>query len=172
MSANTIPERGENGEPIMRSAGIPVDDNHRVRHKGIMDDTILAGQAKDIDWKIDQLQYNQQDIPAVFIGVDVLLEGGNWGDWVHFCVGDIDGVGVALGLYDQPTFDFLKAQNGGFVPLDQFGDTYYLKPNDRTTMREYKADLIPGLYIRAHYQNTGSNDAKMRINILRYGVTA
>jgi len=173
MGGMVIPERGDKGEMLNRAAGIPVDDRHRVRHKGIYHDTITTAEGiagKDIDWKIEQMQYNQQDVHSVFIGVDLVLDGGNVGDAVDFCVGDKDGVGVAMGLYDQATFDFLKAQGNGFVALDQFGDGYFLRPDSRTILREYKADLYPGLYIRTHYKMVAgaTNEARLLCNILRY----
>ena len=162
-----IPDKDTSGNIVNHPANVRIDENHRVRHCGMINQTITNGTEVDIDWQIPQMTYNQANVPSVMVGVAWKLVGGNDGDELDFCVGDKDGVMVGI-LYDQATFDALKTAGGGFVSLDAFADTYYLFKDQVGEMREHKADLITGLYIRAHYKNTGAADATFICNLLRY----
>ena len=141
------------GKQIVRSSAIAEDDNRRVRHTGIMDKTFSV--TGDVDWQMDQLTYQGQNVASIFVGVKYKIVGGNDGDSLDFCVIDIDNI---LGY-------------GANFVLDAFAKNYYVFPNEIETVREYKADMFPGLYIRAHYTKTGPTDARFICNLLRYVVT-
>jgi hypothetical protein len=129
--------------------------------------TIASGVTSDFDWQVPQMQYTGSDVPSIMVGVSWKLVDGNDGDELDFCVIDKDGTMVGI-LYDQSTFDYLKGLGGGAVGLDAFAEKYYLFKDHVNEMREHRADLITGLYLRAHYKNTGAADAKFICNILRY----
>lgn len=139
------------GHPILRTSNVPLDEKLRVRHKGIMRATIAAGQSLDIDWDIEQLTYLGVNKPSYMTGIKYGVKDGNDGDYVDFCIID---------------------KHGNYSPagtvLDAFGDNVYVYPNERSEIREHKADLVPGLTIRAHYQNTGASDATFSCTLLRY----
>ena len=136
----------------VRVSNIRNDEHNRVRHKGIYNDTITAGQTKNMDWKIDQLQYNGVNKPSVMVGVKFHVEGGNIGDTVDFCVVDLDNI---LGY-------------GAGFEVDKFADGFYIFPGETAVLKEHAAKLIKDLYIRAHYNNTGAEDAQFTCNLLRY----
>lgn len=161
------------GKQEFRTSNVATDDHYRVRHRGIFDLSVVAQDQNGIqDWKVPQLQYLGVDVPSVMTGVKYKVIGGNDSDTIDFYVGDKDGVGVALGLYDQATFEFLLAAYGGFIPLDDFSLNYYIFKDEKAEIREHTADLIPGLYIRAHIKNNGQSDLRFLCNILRYINTA
>ena len=150
------PNRFDNdGKEVVRMSGIAEDNNRRVRHTGIMDSTIAPNTSKNIDWLMPQITHLGANVPSVFTGVKFKVCGGNDGDFLNFQIVDIDNL---IGY-------------GPGAVLDEFAKNWYVFPNEVETVREYKADIIPGLYIRAVYNNTGLSDARFICNILRYAVT-
>lgn len=144
--------RDELGREIITSSNLKSDEYHRVRHKGIISGTILSGESVNMDWKIDQLTYGGVDKPSAMMGVRYKVIGGNDGDTLDFYIVDVDNI---LGY-------------GADVELDKFADNYFVFPNDSETIREHQANLITGLYVRAHYTNNGLSTAIFYCNILRY----
>lgn len=140
------------GRLFFRNGNVSIDEYLRVRHKGILEDTIASGQTKNIDWKIEQLQYNAVNKPSYMTGIKYGVSGGNFGDKVDFQIVDKDDI---LGY-------------GPNTVLDQFGDNVFVFANEVSEMREHKADLITNLYIRAVYKNIGPNEAKFYCTLLRY----
>lgn len=147
-----IDPKDSEGKTIIRTSNVDDDEFLRVRHKGIMNSQILAGQEKDIDWQMEQLTYAGKDKPSIMVGVEFKAVGGNDGDYLDFSVVDIDDV---LG------------QGAGTV-VDQFAENIYVFPDHVSIFKEHRADLIAGLYVRAHYNNTGANDVTFICNLLRY----
>lgn len=169
MGIGSIPLKDKDGYPIGRGSNVAMDEKHRVRHKGIFNIAVASGVSSDTDWQVEQLQYNEQNVPSIMTGIRYRVYEGNGDDSIDFSVGDKDGVMVGI-LYDQATFDALKAAGNGFVSLDQFSDNFYLFSDESSEIREHKVDLITGLYIRAHIVNSGTNAKSLKFlgNILRY----
>lgn len=142
----------EDGNPIIRSASVAVDDYLRVRHEGILTGTIAAQANNDFDWQVDQLAYFGVNKPSRMTGVEIHVDGGGYGMWMDFCVIDVDDI---LGY-------------GPNTVLDQFGKKFYVAPDHSTQIKEHSADLIPGLYIRAHFDNPSLVAATFYINLFRY----
>lgn len=147
-----IPEKDDKGNIVLRNANVKVDEFLRVRHKGIMDATIASMGTLDIDYEIEQLSYFGANKPSAMVGIQFKIVGGNDGDKIDFCIIDKNNV-VGYGA--------------NFV-LDQFGDGFYVFENEIGEIREHQASLIPGVFIRAHYVNTGANQARFICNLLRY----
>lgn len=165
MGIGYIPPRDSEGNAITRASNVQVDEKRRVRHKGIFDVSVAASSSGDFDWQVEQLQYNGSNVPSIMVGVRYRSSADGK---IDFCVGDKDGVMVGL-LYDQATFDALKIAGGGFVALDQFSDEFFIFKNEVGEIREHKADLIAGLYIRAHIENLDATNAlEFKGNLLRY----
>ncbi len=141
-----------NSVPLVRLMNAHYDDGLRVRHRGLFNNACPANSGTDMDWKIDQLNYWGQNVPAFMTGVQFKVVGGNDGDEIDFCVIDIDNI---LGY-------------GANTPLDLFADKYYVYADNEVAMKEHMASLIPNLYIRAHYNNKGNNPATFICNLFRY----
>ncbi len=152
MSASTVPDKSSDGNIVATISNVRVDDSHRVRHKGIFDFNILAGQSHSEDWQIEQLSYQGSNVGSIMVGVRYHVVGGNDGDHITFSVVDIDNI---LGY-------------GAGTILDTFADNFYVFPDEVAEIREHQADLIPGLYIRATYNNSGASDSRFVGNLLRY----
>jgi len=152
LSNKDLNERGKDGKRLSRTTNVHVDEFLRVRHKGIFDVTCPSMSEQDYDWQIDQLNYWGQNKPSYMTGVKYKVVGGNDGDTLDFCVVDKDNI---LGY-------------GAGAVLDGFAQNYPVFPDEITSLKEHKADLITGLYLRAHYKNTGVNPARFICAIYRY----
>ncbi len=147
-----IPNRDATGYELLTTKNVAEDDQHRVRHKGIFDFTVNAGVTHDEDWLVEQLTYQGQNVASIMVGVRYHIDGGNNGDHLTFSVIDKDNI---LGY-------------GANTILDSFAENFYIFPNEVAEIREHKADLIAGLYIRCHYVNTGASQVRFIGNLLRY----
>ena len=154
MGASYIPKKDNEGNAIHRTQNIFIDDNKRVRHVGMFNVSQATGTNSDHDWKIPQLQYNGSDVASIMVGVHYKVIGGEPENppKIDFCVVDVDNI---LGY-------------GAGTVLDGFANSFYMFTDESSTMREHKADLVPGLYIRAHVNNPGNVDIKFICNLLRY----
>lgn len=148
--AGYLPDKDDKGRYITKN--LKSDEEHRVRHKGVFDFNVPAGQTVDSDWQIEQLQYQGQNVDSVMTGVQYKMIGGNDGDTIDFCVVDKDNL---LGY-------------GAGVVLDGFAENFYMFKEHPWEIREHVAKLIPGLYIRAHVVNNGTEDLRFLGNLLRY----
>jgi hypothetical protein len=154
MGAGYIPKKDSEGNALHRTQNVFIDDNKRVRHVGIFNVLQAAGTNSDHDWPVPQLQYGGVDVQSFMVGVNYKVIGGedSYPPQIDFCVIDKDDI---LGY-------------GPNTVLDGFADDYYMFTDESSTIREHKADLIAGLYIRAHINNPGNSDIKFICNLLRY----
>lgn len=147
-----LPDRDEDGNIIVRMAGIKTEAYKRVRYVGTHNFTIAANTTAQADWLIPQLQYKGQNVPSIFKGIKYKAEGGSLGDLITFQIIDIDNV---LGY-------------GPNVVLDEFGKDYYAIPGELHEVDEFKANLYPGLYIRVIYINKSLvSSAEISLNLKR-----
>jgi hypothetical protein len=162
--------RDEN--PIQIDSATPVHqfalteaDNLRARLVGIINQTVTKNQTSDLDWAVPQTAYSGQNKQGYMDGIEYYAKDAEVGDKMSFQVIDKDGVGVLLGWYDQATFDAM----GNLYVVDEFGKDWAVIPNDHTTIRLYKAKLVPGLYIRVKYTSIGTvNDVYIICNLFRH----
>ena len=154
MGAGYIPKKDSEGNALHRTQNVFIDDNKRVRHVGMFNVLQAAGTSNDHDWVVPQLQYSGANVPSFMVGVNYKIIGGEAANppQINFCVIDKDNI---LG-------------HGPNVVLDGFAEDYYMFTNESSIIREHKADLIAGLYIRAHVENPGNADTKFICNLLRY----
>ncbi len=154
MAMGHIPKKDSDGNPIYRIKSVSVDDSIRVRHRKLFKSTVAASTAADFDWQIDQLQWQGQNAPSIMTGVHYKVIGGEDINppEIDFCVIDIDDI---LGY-------------GPNTVLDGFADDYMMFTDETSIIREHRADLITGLYIRAHVNNVGNTSITFLCNLLRY----
>lgn len=151
MAVNIIPERDSDGNVLNTGTAIAVEPNKRVRYVRLPVVDTTPGETESSDWKIPQLSFNQQNVRSIFNGVKYIVEGGNHGDYVKFQIVDVDNI-----------FGF-----GPGVVLDEFSEIW-IAPNEIDTIREYKANLLPGLYVRVVYSNNGTSNGTVRCILLRH----
>ena len=152
MNGVTImPERDDDGNPIVRTSGVRSERKKRIRFVGTHSFTVLAGESEQQDWKIPQLIHKGTNVPSIFLGVRFCAEGGGLTDQLNFQVVDVDNI---LGY-------------GAGVVLDEFGKDFYVFPGNPHTIREFAAQLPVGLYIRVVYKNNSVQSAQFVCNILR-----
>jgi len=138
--------------------------NLRARLVGIFNKTIAKNSTTDHDWVVPHTAYNGTNKQSYMDGIEYYAKDAEVGDKMTFQVIDKDGVGVALGWYDQATFDAI----GNLYVADEFGTNWGVMPN-QNTIRLYKAKLVPGLYIRIKYTSVGTvNDITMICNLFRH----
>lgn len=122
----------------------------RARLKGTHFATVTAGQTANLDWQIEQLQWEGTNKDSFFDGVEYYAKNGEIGDKIKFQVVDVDG------LVSPP----------GTV-IEEFGDVYAM-PNSPTDIILYKGKLVPGLYARLVYVSTGGQDVVIVCNMFRH----
>ena len=106
--------------------------------EGIISDTILAGQTKEMRWTIDK--------SAVMDGVDYSAINCNFGDFVSF------GIETPIGF--TPVFKQSFAKN--------------LYVAESKEYRFYSGSLPLGLEIVVLYNNVGLNDVKFSVNLHKH----
>lgn len=147
--------------PVQIDGAVPVHqfplaeaDNLRARLLGFMNDTIPAGEEKNLDFQIPLIDWLGTNKQSYMDGIQYYAKNAEVGDSMKFQVVDKDGV-----AYPADTV------------LDEFGTNWYVMPNSETTIRLYKAKLIPFLYIRIKYKSTGQEDVKVVCNLFRHMAT-
>jgi len=147
-----IPDRDEDGNVVMRIAGLKTEANKRIRYVGSHNFTIAANSTAQADWQIPQLQYKGQNVPSIFKGVKYRAEGGSLKDTITFQIVDVDNI---LGY-------------GAGTVLDEFGKDYHAFPGESHEVDEFKANLYPGLYLRVIYKNYHLvNSAEISLSVKR-----
>ena len=126
----------------VRSFALSEGGTLRARLKGFINQTVTKNQLTNIDWLIPQTAYLGTNKQSYMDGIEYLADKAVAGDYMKFQIVDVDNI---LGY------------GAGFV-ADEFGDDWGVMPNTPTTIRLYKAKLIPGLYIRIKYTSTGTTD--------------
>lgn len=126
-------------------------EGFRARLVGSHFSTITAGNSKDMDWKIPNLQWSGSNKQTYFDGVEYYAKDSELGDVVSFQVVDVDGITYPAGTV-----------------LEEFATDLQIIPDTKDVIRLYKAKLIPGMYVRIKYTSTGSNDVKFICNMLRH----
>lgn len=132
--------------------GIAEPNGHRARLIGMCKDTIPAGTSKDIDYKMQQLNYMGANKSSVFDGVEYYAKDGDNFDEITFQVVDKDNI---LGY------------GAGFV-VEEFGDAVFTMPDSHVMLRFYRSAIVPNLYLRAKYNNVGSSDVRFSMNLIRH----
>ncbi len=153
MAVGYIPPRDKKGRPLQRRSNVAIDDSFRVRHCGIFKETIAASTSVNIDWQIPQLQFMGQDVTSLMVGVRYQIIGGE--------------------QINPPEIDFSALDKDGLIypagtVVDSFANSFYMFSDDKAEIREHKADLIPGFYIRASINNIGNQSITFICNLLRY----
>lgn len=159
MGIGYIPPKDKEGRAISRSSNVNMDEKYRVRHCKLFKATINASTSQDLDWLIPQLQYGSPGYPlsnvsSYMTGVRYKIVNGEEINppEINFSIIDKDNV---LGL-------------GPNYILDTFSEDFMMFCNDADEIREHRAELIPGLYIRAHIDNVGNQNITFLCNLLRY----
>lgn len=161
------------GEPLieptapMRTVGVAEGSGLRARIVGIANQTVTAGQTTTIDWLIPQLDWLGSPKNSYFNGIEYYIGNGVAGDSCDFEVVDTTGAGVALGLYDQATYDYVSGIFG-YMPVEDFGDSYGMFPNSPREILLYKAHLYAGLSIRIRFHSAGVTDPHVVMNLYRH----
>lgn len=140
---SVIPDRTPDGTIISRNPAFCDKDGFRLRNEGISG-VVIAGQVSDVELKIEEERHIN--------GVQLILSGHHEDDKIDFLVVDVDG------LLGEP----------GRV-LDNFGVNWNVIP-DRSDqgaiVYPYKAKLIAGLYIAIRYHSFGSQNVKVKCNLI------
>lgn len=146
-------------------SGVKDPKGMRARLVGIINETVTKNSTEDIDWLCPQLQYNAVNKSSYFDGIQYYAENAEVGDKATFQVIDKDGVGVTFGWYTQAQFDAM----GSLYVVEEFGTNWYMVPNVMEDLMLYKAQIIPGLYLRMKYTSVGTtNDVKLVVNLFRH----
>lgn len=136
----------------VRTHNVAEDDFLRVRHTGLANFAIPANTKNSSDWLIPQLTFNGQNVYSYMTGVKYKVIGGNAGDKLDFSIVDVDNI---LGY-------------GAGLVLDSFASDFYVFPDETAVIKEHRASLVAGLYVRCTYNNTGAAPATFICNALRY----
>ena len=64
----------------VQASGVSNPDGKRARLKGTHNSTITAGQTKNIDYKMEQLQYSGSNVESIFDGVRYYAKDAAAGD--------------------------------------------------------------------------------------------
>jgi len=143
--ATVVPDRDDKGRTVLRPGGVSSDSTTRVRFTGTHDFTIAGNQTAQSDYTIPQLQYEGQNVDTIISGVQFKTIGGCDGDKVTFqIVHPIAGV------------------------MDEFSTNYYVFKDQLNTIKEHRAAVPAGLYVRVVYTSTCANAARFIMNLFRY----
>jgi hypothetical protein len=149
------PTRIDPNTPIHQYA-MAEAESLRARLLGIYNLTITKNQTSNLDWQIPHTPYLGQNKQSYMDGIEYYAKDSEIGDTMKFQVIDKDGIAYPAGTV-----------------LDEFGSNWAVIPNDKETIRLYKAKLIPGMYIRVIYTSIGTtNDIKFVCNLFRHMDTA
>ena len=147
--------KDKDGYPLIRTGAFSDSEGFRARFKGY-EAVATKNTTTPLDFLVSEDRY--------ISGVHLIMCDHVFGDSVDFQVVDKDGVGVALGWYDQATFDFL----GEYV-ADTFGENWYAesdKQKQEPVIVPYLAKIYAGLYIRVNYHSVGTvDDVKLKANM-------
>lgn len=124
----------------------------RARLIGIFNQPVQNSGTTNLDWKIPQSSYGYPAVnkQSYMDGIEYFAEDSKVGDHITLQVIDKDGVYYPAGTV-----------------LDEFGTNWGILPN-QSTIKLYKAKLIPGLYIRVSYTSTGTTDINFICNLFRH----
>jgi hypothetical protein len=112
----------------------------------------------------DQLITSQEKLRE---GWFKILEGGSVGDYLECSIVDKDDV---LGLFS--TYNLTVGQD--VIELKKYVRTEYISPTDHTRQSfssNAVSELIPGLYLRVAYLNTGLTEVKFTVTTRFYETT-
>lgn len=133
------------------SAGVVEPNNYRARMRGLGSWTIPNGTTYDCDYQMQQLAWLGTNKKSYFDGVQYYAKDAVVGDSVKFQVVDKDGL-----VYPAGTV------------LEEFGDSWYVMPDQSIDIRLFKSAIVPGMYIRIKYTSTGGTDVKFVGNLFRF----
>jgi hypothetical protein len=131
--------------------GITEPGFYRARLRGIVNGMAAANSTATFDWKMEQLDWLGVNKSSYFDGVLYHAGGGNHGDTVTFQVVDRDGI-----VYPAGTV------------LEEFAKDWGVVPDTRDTIRLFKSSLVPNMYIRTLYTNTGGSAVHFICNLFRF----
>lgn len=130
--------------------------NLRARLIGIYNQTVTQNTTTNLDWQIPQTAWLGVNKQGYMDGIEYYAKDAELGDTMKFQVVDKDGL-----VYPAGTV------------LDEFGSSWGVVPDYNTTIRLYKAKLIPGMYIRVAYTSTSTTtDPHIMCNLFRHMDTA
>lgn len=136
---------------VEKQPGVAHPKGMRARLVGAQNHTFTANTTSQKDWVIPTLAWNGVNKKSYFNGVEYYAKGAVLGDTVTFQVVDVDGIQYPEGSV-----------------IEEFAKDMYIFPDtvDRYTL--YRAQLVPGFYIRIVYKSTGSNPVQLLCNLLRH----